>query len=60
MTRGTALFAYRGMVHPLTLLALHLLPGHPLVLAADLVAAAMSRLAEGHRVRRAAAWTSRA
>ena len=39
---------------------MHLLPGHPLVLAADLVAAAMSRLAAGHRVRRTAVLTSMA
>jgi hypothetical protein len=42
---------------------MHRLPGHSLVLAADLVAATMSRLAEGHRVRRSgldiegATWT---
>jgi hypothetical protein len=29
---------------------MHLLPGRPLVLAAELVAAAMSRLAAGHRM----------
>lgn len=37
-----------------------LLPGHPLVLAAELVAAAMSRLAVGHRLRRGAVLTSMA
>jgi hypothetical protein len=50
-----------GRVAPHSLMAnldvARLLGGHPLVLAADLVAAAMSRLAVGHRLRRVAALT---